>query len=361
MPASRRIKRGSYVQSTGEAELRLTDVISIDEFKLEKVEKGKKSFGYYKIGETPILPIQLPVGVIKGNYEGPILCVVAGEHPCEYPGIDAAIRIFNEISPSQLRGTLIVIPVVNVVGFDRYTPYVCPLDGLNMAFQYPGDLKGTFSRVSAYYLERIVYQANYFVTLHGGEATELLNQYAICFKTGVEKVDRESVAMARVFDLEYVEERTEQGSAKLSLSLASGALFIDAPKRGIPAMVAEIGAGLGAYEEDDIAAHVKGVMNVLKHLKMMDGAPQIKYLRKKLFDDSYEIRVSRGGLFYPTVKLKDPITKGQQIGYVRNLRGETIESVVCPDDGFVHLMVPRHVVNTGDMVFYIGKNLRDMN
>ena len=333
--------------------------IALDDLKISQLEKGKKSFEYYRIGETPLLPIHLPVGVVRGEKDGPTVCVVAGEHPCEYPGIDAAIRIFNEITPEKLRGTLIVVPVVNVVGFDRATPYVCPLDNLNMAFQYPGDKTGTFSKVNAYYLEKVVQQANYFITLHGGEATELLIPYGIYFRTGVDKVDRESKAMMVAFDIEYNEERGAQGysSGQVSISLESGALFIEAPKAGIPAMVAEVGSGWGACDERDVTAQVKGVMNVLKHLKMIDGSPVVEFPEKKVFNDVAELRVTRGGLYYPTVKLKDPVKQGQAIAYVKNIRGEIVETIKTPTDGFVQLYVPKHVVNTGDMVFLIGKNL----
>ena len=335
--------------------------ITLEDLKISELTKGTKSFEYYKIGETPLLPIYLPVGVVRGAKDGPTVCVVAGEHPCEYPGIDAAIRVFSEITPEKLSGTLIVVPVVNVVGFDRATPYVCPLDNLNMAFQYPGDKTATFSKVNAYYLEKVVHQANYFITLHGGEATELLIPYGIYFRTGVEKVDRESKAMMLAFDIEYHEERGAQGysGGQVSISLESGALFIEAPKVGIPAMVAEVGSGWGACEDSDVAAHVKGVMNILKHLKMIDGNPTVEFPRKKVFNDVAELRVTRGGLYYPTVKLKDTVKQGRSIAYVKNLRGETVETIKTPTDGFVQLMVPKHVVNTGDMVFLIGKNLRE--
>jgi len=339
----------------------LSGIVALEDLKVSQLEKGKKTFKHYRIGETPLLPIQLPVGIVRGVNDGPTVCVVAGEHPCEYPGIDAAIRIFKEITPEKLRGTLIVVPVVNVVGFDRATPYICPLDNLNMAFQYPGERVGTFSKVSAYYLEMLVHQSNYFITLHGGEATELLIPYGIYFRTGVEKVDRESKAMMEVFDIEYNEERGAQGysSGQVSISLESGALFIEAPKAGIPAMVAEVGSGWGACDESDVAAHVRGVMNVLKHLGMIDGRPVVQFPKKKVFNDVSELRVTRGGLFYSPLKLKDTVKQGQAIGYVKNLLGETIETITSPTDGFVQLMVPKHVVNTGDMVFLIGKNLRE--
>lgn len=211
-------------------------------------------------------------------------------------------------------------------------------------------------------MEKLVHQSNYFITLHGGEATELLIAYGIYFKTGVEKVDRESKAMMEAFDIEYNEERGVQGysSGKVSISLESGALFIDAPKAGIPAMVAEVGSGWGACDDDDVAAHFKGVMNVLKHLGMIDGRPVIKFPKKKVFNDVSELRVTRGGLYYPTVKLKETVKEGQRIGYVKNIRGEIVETITTPTNGFVQLTVPKHVVNTGDMVFLIGKNVREL-
>jgi len=331
----------------------LKDVLSVGEI---SASPGEKSFGYLKIGETPTTAIELPIGVLNGAHEGPRICIVAGTHPMEYPGIDAAIRIYNEIDLKELHGSIVTVPVVNVLGFDRAISYVCPLDGLNMAFQVPGKELGTFSQITNYHLEKIVYASNYFMDLHGAELSEMLVNYTIYFKTGNESVDRITEGMARVYGTDFIEQRTESGAGRV---WPTSTIFVEAPKRGIPAIVAEAGVGLGSYNESDIQLHVDGVKNVLKFLKMIPGEPKSSGKKLRYFNDVAEIRVRRGGLFYPLVKLTDLVKRSQVIGVVKNLKGEIIEEVTSPEDGFTHLIVPRHVVNTSDIVFYVGLNLRD--
>lgn len=111
---------------------------------------GEKKFGYVKIGESPAFDISLPVGIVNGTEDGPRICLIAGTHPCEYPGIDATIRLYQETNPKELRGAMVTVPVVNVLGFDRYISYVSPLDGSNMHFQTPGKLDGNFSQLTNY-------------------------------------------------------------------------------------------------------------------------------------------------------------------------------------------------------------------
>ena len=48
--------------------------------------------GVLQVGETPLGPIQLPVAIINGARPGPTLCLTAGVHAAEYPGIDAVMR-----------------------------------------------------------------------------------------------------------------------------------------------------------------------------------------------------------------------------------------------------------------------------
>ena len=323
-----------------------------------QVEPEAKDFGSIKIGETPSSTIELPVGIINGQSQGPVLCLTAGIHACEYVGIEAAIRIFKEIDPKKLKGAIITVPVVNVTGFDRAIPYVCPIDGLNIAFQFPGKPDGSLSQVTAYVLlEKIVSKANYCVDLHGGDLPELLIPYTIFYRTGVEKVDKESIAMAKVYGTEYIEERTPEGGGRLwPITMLS----VEASKRGIPSIVAESGIGLGTYEEKDILIHINGIKNIMRYLGMIKGAPTKCYQTQKLWNDVAEVRVRRGGLFYPEVRLGDIVSKEQKLGYVKNLRGEVVEEVISPTDGFILLIFPKHVVYTGDVVFNIGRNIREL-
>jgi predicted deacylase len=78
-----------------------------------------------------------------------------------------------------------------------------------------------------------------------------------------------------------------------------------------------------------------------------------------MWKDMTVINVRRGGLFYPKVKHADVVSKGQNLGSVKNLRGEVVEEIASTKDGIVMIMYPRHVVNTGDVVFNIATDIEE--
>ncbi|GAG88657.1 unnamed protein product, partial [marine sediment metagenome] len=156
-----------------------------------EAQPGEKNSGFLKVGEAPLSDINLPVGIINGTRPGPTLCVIAGEHAMEYPGINAAIRIFKDTDPENLRGSLIIVPVVNTPAFETRTPYVCPIDNVNLA--RAGSLSyrdGTISHIiKRTLIEKIVSISDYLINLHGGDYPELLHPFTIVGFSGDEKVD----------------------------------------------------------------------------------------------------------------------------------------------------------------------------
>src|SRR5690349_8695231 len=78
---------------------------------------GTRAQGWLTIGETPTEPIRLPLVIIHGQRPGPRLCLTAGVHASEYPGIDAVLRTVQSINPAELCGTVVAVPVVNPTMF----------------------------------------------------------------------------------------------------------------------------------------------------------------------------------------------------------------------------------------------------
>ena len=53
------------------------------------VKPGEKKTGSLKIGKRAASDVLAPLVVIRGLKEGPTLSIIAGEHGCEYSGIEA--------------------------------------------------------------------------------------------------------------------------------------------------------------------------------------------------------------------------------------------------------------------------------
>ncbi|KZL92065.1 succinylglutamate desuccinylase/aspartoacylase domain-containing protein [Clostridium magnum] len=79
---------------------------------------GDKVSGYVQVKGTEI---EIPVTIICGEKEGETVFISGGVHNAEYVGIQTGIEIANEISPSQLTGNLIILPLMNRTGFEHRT------------------------------------------------------------------------------------------------------------------------------------------------------------------------------------------------------------------------------------------------
>src|SRR6187455_1612136 len=89
-------------------------------------EPGQRAQGFITIGETPSGPIQFPIVIINGADDGPVLCLTAGVHATEYAPIDAAMRVVQSLDAMEVRGAVIVVPVVNMRMFESRTGFVSP-------------------------------------------------------------------------------------------------------------------------------------------------------------------------------------------------------------------------------------------
>ncbi|MFX0117355.1 MAG: succinylglutamate desuccinylase/aspartoacylase family protein [Candidatus Hodarchaeota archaeon] len=297
-----------------------------------------------KIGETPISNIEIPVGIINGNEMSPTVCLIAGEHAVEYPGINAAIRIYKQTLPNSLNGALLIVPVMNVPGFEARSAYVSPIDNANMGFIGPGDKNGSISyRISHTVLNEIIMKSDYLLNLHGGDGPEWLAPFTIVENTGNTQVDTKSEELARVFGLEYI----------VKIEQTRPTLICEAGKRGIPSLVSEAGS-LRMFDKHDTNLHVLGVENVLKHLLMLDGEPIPCRATQKIVSRGYKIFASRGGLFYPRISPGTIISKGDILAEIRDLKGDLLDRIIAKEAGWIGYMWMRHVVNTGDPLISVS-------
>jgi predicted deacylase len=311
-----------------------------------------KAFGMIKIAERPGSSVKMPVGIINGSKPGPVLCLTAGKHAVEYPGIDAVIRLFKQTDPSQLRGVLLTVPVVNVPAFDTQTPFVCPIDNKDIGYLFPGKQEGTISHRIAYTLvEEVIKKADVYIDLHGGDLPEWLITYVIYMVSNDHELNHQTETLARLYGTRYIEKTTRP--------------IMNIGKK-IPAFVGEAG-GLGTYKESDIATHVQGVTNVMKYLGMIDGTITLP-CKQLLFEskmpdqalDSTEsagfqiVNTNRGGLLYLNVEPGDLVQHGQVLGTIGDLQGNIVEQVVAPCSCAILMIYPKHVVNSGDPVFFIA-------
>jgi len=309
------------------------------------VSSGHEGAGFIEVLRRPAGALGFPIQVVNGSHDGPTLLVLAGTHGCEYAGIEAAIRMFTITKPETLRGALICVPVLNTAALETQTPYVCPIDGVNIGGLFPGDANGTAAhRIAHRLFNEVALKANYIIDMHSGDLPEDLSPYTIFSRTGNAEADAKSEEMAQLYNVPVIDEVNRPGM-----------LVHESARRGIPGIVGESGK-LGRIAEADVAVHVNGARNIMGKFGMIDQKP-IPPLKKQLVLKGEKIRlgVSCGGILKLLVQVGEEVQDGQLLGEVMNLQGERIEEIRSPANALVRLLIPKYAVNSGDRVVYLSK------
>ena len=97
----------------------------------------------------------MPVVVVHGVNEGPTLWISGALHGDELNGIEIVRQVLAALDPTELRGTVIAVPIVNVFGVTLGSRYLPDRRDLNRSF--PGSARGSLaSRVARLFCERVV-------------------------------------------------------------------------------------------------------------------------------------------------------------------------------------------------------------
>src|ERR1019366_9839048 len=116
--------------------------------------RGQKALGVLTVPAGSDAGYDIPVAVLHGAKPGPVLAIVSGAHGTEYASILAVEALIDAVNPANLSGTLVLVPMVNVLSFEKLTPHVNPIDGKSMNSRYPGDLNWTQSDRASYVITK---------------------------------------------------------------------------------------------------------------------------------------------------------------------------------------------------------------
>ncbi|MFC6724340.1 succinylglutamate desuccinylase/aspartoacylase family protein [Halobium palmae] len=132
-----------------------------------KVEPGDVQNVRYGISETYLGdPIRIPVTIINGERDGPTVFLSAAAHGDELNGIEVVREVAFEWDLTDLAGTLICMPVLNVPGFLFQQRYL-PIYDRDLNRSFPGSEESTSAKRMAHRIfENFVEPCDYGLDFH---------------------------------------------------------------------------------------------------------------------------------------------------------------------------------------------------
>jgi predicted deacylase len=296
---------------------------------------------------------KVPVAIINGSREGPTLWIQAASHGNEYQGMGAIIKLFVETKPEELSGALILIPVLNILGFNAMLRS-SPVDGMDFNRTYPGappervmHILGHTEVVVHTIVEEIRKNAEYMIDIHDagplGLDTEIF--YATSPDPEVTKGTRAmAFASGGTVIREVIMDRAEDRKKYPGLL---GSVINE-----IPSITIEVGGGV-SLNETYINEIVKQFRNVMKYLNMIPGDPEIPE-RQTFLNTTTFVRPHAGGILHMQIAIHDNVSKGDTLGTITDFFGNELEVLKSPVDGIVYAFRNAAVVCTGQWCVSIG-------
>jgi predicted deacylase len=258
-------------------------------------------------------------------------------------------RLIGELDAAKLRGTVIVVPVINIPSFELKVAHLNPVDGKNMNRFYPGKADGTQTERASYAITKAVVEpADHLIDFHGGDVDESLRPYSYWTVTGNAAQDSASKAMVLAFGLDHIVVSRDRPTD------TSGARYLEnnATTRGKPSFTAEAGHH-GTVEAADVDTLVQGSLRVMAHLGMLERA--FTPVRHPVWiTELHSVTGSVGGIFYPLVRRSQRVTKGTRLGYTTDWFGRELEAATAPADGVVLYVRPVPSMMKGETIASIG-------
>jgi predicted deacylase len=288
---------------------------------------------------TPIDGVELPFTIIEGREPGPRLLITAGVHASEYCSIEAAVRM-QTMRPEDIKGTLVVMPILNGTGFRKRSIYIMPEDGKNLNRQFPGRADGTLSERLAHWLTFEVYtKIDAYLDLHGGDLDESLPF------TIYPQDSEASRAMAVAFGIPIA---IASQSPNHSTAGAWSA--------GVPSILPEV-SGNGLWNDDLVRQMTDGIERVMKHIGMLDRpvapAPQVD----PEFVTMWVPTATATGLWYSAHEVGTEVSEGQMLGEIRDVFGKSLATVRSEKTGKIVYRLSSLSVNEGEALLGVGTPL----
>ena len=305
---------------------------------IDALPLGKISRFFLRIAESGLgQSLSVPVVVARGGREGPTVGITAAVHGNELNGIPVIHQLMRKLDVGALRGTLVAVPVVNVLGFERRQRTF--MEGRDLNHLMPGRRDGNDAEVYAHrFLERVVRKLDFLIDLHTASFGRVNSLYVRADLT-----NEDTANMAYLLRPQII----------LHNPASDGTLRGAAMGLGIPAVTLEIG-NPQRFHPEFVRNSVVGVRRVLAHVGMVPRRRAGEGPDPVLCHRSAWIYTDRGGLLTVHPGLTQHVKRGQLIAQMTDIFGAPTRDIHAPFDGVVIGRSVDPVAQTGARVLHLG-------
>ncbi len=272
--------------------------------------------------------------------DGPTLGICGVIHGDEVTGAHILLDLFRVLKSVPFRGRLRLLPVANPHGFaavERFTT----IDRVNLNRVFPGATTGTYSEQLAELMTRVFFnKVDVLVDLHSGTDRPTVD-YSYIFN---------DEGLARATGSKILYRPANEGRAYAGTSAVA---ILD---RKVPVTVIELGGGV--IDQAPYAARgVEMIINIMRHLKMIDGEVK-RRADQIIIKDIKLVRPTQGGFIETAAPpLGERIKGGDILGRIISpYTFEELEVMKNPvADGIMILShLTRNIIEPGDYAYMVG-------
>ncbi len=284
------------------------------------------------------IPVSLPVQVVHGRNDGPVMFISATIHGDEVLGVEVIRRVLKHASLKRLAGTLLAVPIVNAYGFINHSRYLPDRRDLNRSF--PGSDQGSLASLLAdIFMTQVVLRSDVGIDLHTA-ALHRTNLPQLRIGPGQPKLRQ----LAEAFSPPVI----------ITSSLRDGSLRKTAIDNGVDLLLFEGGEAL-RFDELAIRAGVLGTLRVMKHLGMITAA-SVKPARHKPVrsHESRWMRAPVGGILRTFRTTGEFVAENDVVGIISDPFGDTETELRVRGAGVIIGRTNLPVVNRGDALYHVA-------
>lgn len=316
----------------------MSEVPVIDALVPGDLPRGKICRRWLEISSAALgSPVLVPLLAARGRQDGPVLGVTAALHGNELNGIPVVQRLFQELDATELKGTVIGVPVLNVPSFlaqERIFP-----DDADLNRIMPGRPDGGESDVYTHrLLERLLTRFDCQVDLHTASFGRVNSHYV---RADMSQPPVAELARVQNADI-IVDSAGERGTLRLLLG-----------NQGTVCVTVELGDP-HVYQHEMIDRGLTGVRNTLRHLGMLPGKPERPRRVAVECSRAYWLYTDRGGLLDVLPGVGARVKRGETIARLTNVFGDEVHHYTAPEAGIVVGRSVNPVNHTGGRILHLG-------